>query len=307
MYTNAKRKDKETNQSLKYDLPLPQDVESMLQEDFFMIDHVSGELLANVNEPMKFSANTWIFVHNGSCAAEISLMEHHISGPTFVTIDRSRIMKPSSFSKDFDAAFMVFSDDFFEKLSMPIANTGLIPLMSRNVAVKIPDEIQGDVAGSLKRIRRILDDKENPYTIQALLGELTALFFSSLYKCYIPFQNQKTGRAGRMTSQFLSLVQEHYRKERYLDFYAEKIGVSNKYLSKVVKDQTGYTALEWMERFVILEAKVLLRSSNLNIQQIAQEFNFPSQSLFGKYFKKCTGISPREFRKNLSQEEEKIQ
>ena len=47
---------------------------------------------------------------------------------------------------------------------------------------------------------------------------------------------------------------------------------------------------------MILEAKVLLKSSNLNIQQIADELNFPSQSFFGKYFKKLTGVSPKEFR-----------
>ena len=60
--------------------------------------------------------------------------------------------------------------------------------------------------------------------------------------------------------------------------------------------QTGYSAVEWIERFVILEAKVLLKSSNLNIQQIADELHFPSQSFFGKYFKKLTGMSPKEYR-----------
>lgn len=72
--------------------------------------------------------------------------------------------------------------------------------------------------------------------------------------------------------------------------------VTPKHLSRTVKAQTGYTAVEWIERFVILEAKVLLKSSNLNIQQIADELNFPSQSFFGKYFKKFTGMSPKEFR-----------
>ena len=62
------------------------------------------------------------------------------------------------------------------------------------------------------------------------------------------------------------------------------------------KDRGRLTAVDWIERFVILEAKVLLKSSNLNIQQIADELNFPSQSFFGKYFKKLTGMSPKEFR-----------
>ena len=56
---------------------------------------------------------------------------------------------------------------------------------------------------------------------------------------------------------------------------------------------------EWIERYVILEAKAMLRSSNLTVQQISDELYFPSQSFFGKYFKKSTGMSPKEFRNML--------
>ncbi|MDE5552524.1 MAG: helix-turn-helix domain-containing protein, partial [Muribaculaceae bacterium] len=59
---------------------------------------------------------------------------------------------------------------------------------------------------------------------------------------------------------------------------------------------TGFTAVEWINRYIILEAKVMLSSTNMNVQQIAEELNFPSQSFFGKYFKKATGVSPKDFR-----------
>ena len=108
--------------------------------------------------------------------------------------------------------------------------------------------------------------------------------------------DELVSRQGRMSDQFLQLVQEHFREQRFLEFYANVLEVTPKHLSRTVKAQTGFTAVEWIERFVILEAKVLLRSSNLNIQQISAELNFPSQSFFGKYFKKITGMSPKEFR-----------
>ena len=63
-----------------------------------------------------------------------------------------------------------------------------------------------------------------------------------------------------------------------------------------MKTLTGFTAVEWIERYVILEAKVLLKSTNLSVQQISDKLNFPSQSFFGKYFKKVVGMSPKEFR-----------
>ena len=71
--------------------------------------------------------------------------------------------------------------------------------------------------------------------------------------------------------------------------------MSVNYLSTVVKNYTGKTAGDWIDEYVILEAKSLLRFSGLNIQQIAYQLNFPTQSAFGKYFKNKTGLSPKRF------------
>ena len=70
------------------------------------------------------------------------------------------------------------------------------------------------------------------------------------------------------------------------------------YLSTVIKNVSGKTAAEWIDDYVILEAKSLLKSTNLTIQQISDGLNFPSQSFFGKYFKRQTGISPKEYKKD---------
>lgn len=67
------------------------------------------------------------------------------------------------------------------------------------------------------------------------------------------------------------------------------------------------SAAEWIDDYVILEAKALLRSTNLTIQQISYELNFPSQSFFGKYFKRLTGMSPKEYKENRYTEKEKAQ
>ncbi|NLN95135.1 MAG: AraC family transcriptional regulator [Bacteroidales bacterium] len=68
-------------------------------------------------------------------------------------------------------------------------------------------------------------------------------------------------------------------------------------MSQLIKQNTGKSVNEWIEDYVMLEAKALLKSTNMTIQQISDEMNFPSQSFFGKYFKRVKGISPREFKK----------
>ena len=83
-----------------------------------------------------------------------------------------------------------------------------------------------------------------------------------------------------------------------MGFYADKLYISPKYLSLIIKESTGRSAAEWIDEYVILEAKNLLRFSGKNIQQIAYELNFTNQSSFGKYFKHLTGMSPSEFQRS---------
>jgi AraC-like DNA-binding protein len=79
-------------------------------------------------------------------------------------------------------------------------------------------------------------------------------------------------------------------------FYAKKLCMAPKYLSAVIKEKTGKSAFEWINDYVILEAKSLLKSTNMTIQQISDELNFANQSFFGKYFKRLAGMSPKSYR-----------
>lgn len=81
-----------------------------------------------------------------------------------------------------------------------------------------------------------------------------------------------------------------------MGFYADQLHITPKYLSSVIKEVSGRSAVEWIDRYVILEAKALLRYSGLSIQEIAYELNFSTQSFFGKYFKHHTGMSPSEYK-----------
>lgn len=106
------------------------------------------------------------------------------------------------------------------------------------------------------------------------------------------------GRRHYYVKDFMALLHQDFKKHRTVGHYADKLFISAKYLSLIIKDATGRTATEWIDHLVILEAKNLLRYSGLNIQQIAYDLNFHNQSAFGKYFKHLTGMSPSEFRKS---------
>ena len=106
----------------------------------------------------------------------------------------------------------------------------------------------------------------------------------------------KTSRRDEIVSSFLKCVAENYRSHRELSFYAGQLGLSLKYMSHVVFEQTGRHPARWIKDYVILDAKTMLRSGRYSIQQIAEELNFPNQSFFGKYFKEAVGISPKKWK-----------
>ena len=80
-------------------------------------------------------------------------------------------------------------------------------------------------------------------------------------------------------------------------FYADKLCLTPHYLSSVIRETSGQTVMQWINQAVILEAKVLLKHSNLLVFQISDELNFPNPSFFSKFFKRMTGMTPAEYQK----------
>jgi len=111
-------------------------------------------------------------------------------------------------------------------------------------------------------------------------------------------QADVSNRTDELFNRFVVLLREHCRTQRSVEFYAAQMGITPKYLSKVIKQSSGQSAVEWIDSYVLLEARAMLKSSHMTIQQIAGELNFPNQSSFGKYFKHLTGMSPSEYQRS---------
>lgn len=116
----------------------------------------------------------------------------------------------------------------------------------------------------------------------------------------IPFGQRKTDlmtRSEEITGRFLVLVDEHCEQQHSLDWYADQLCLSTRYVANTVKETLGMTASECIERAIMQRAKTLLVSTPMPIQQIADQLGFQNQSHFGTFFKRHEGISPAAFRK----------
>ncbi len=95
---------------------------------------------------------------------------------------------------------------------------------------------------------------------------------------------------------FIKLVEKYHNKERSVSFYADRLCITPKYLSQIIKKVSGFSAPEIINKYVILEAQHLLRHTDLSVKEIADQLYFPNQSFFYKYFKAHTGCTPNSYR-----------
>lgn len=103
-------------------------------------------------------------------------------------------------------------------------------------------------------------------------------------------------RNEEIVKDLVKIIIDNYKTERSISFYADKMHLSPQHLSTTIKKTTGKTLTDIISSFVIRDAQAKLKSTELTIQEIAYSLNFPDISFFGKYFKRYTGMSPKQFR-----------
>lgn len=128
--------------------------------------------------------------------------------------------------------------------------------------------------------------------LQAFCLELLDVYFNCISVEELP-----QSREERIFSRFLMSASTGCVKVRSVAFYAKEQHLSPGYLSSVVKAKSGRTAIQWLETFTMLHAQRQLLCTKLSVKEIACRLNFPDQSVFGRYFKKNSGVSPSEYRK----------
>ena len=125
---------------------------------------------------------------------------------------------------------------------------------------------------------------------------LTRFVFPPLHRLFLMKRPEGISRQEELFKRFIQLVHKHCTTQREVSFYANKLFITPRYLSTVIQNVTNTTAKSIIDKHVILEIKVLLKSTNLSVQEISNQLCFPDQSFFGRYFKKHTGLSPLQYR-----------
>jgi AraC-like DNA-binding protein len=252
-----------------------------------------------IGHPFKIDESMTIIYDQGEVIFNINMQQYHIKAPAVIVVMTGQTCELISYSNDLRCRIIAmsrfFTDNMFESLTSK--SQGFFASMLENPI--LGDENDTYVFNQYyEMLQNIAKSPLSEFKIEAARHLTLAMFYGYSYTKHKVSNNLKgTDRQIEIYTLFLNALNSNFKTEREVRFYADKLCVTAKHLSHVVKEVVGKSALDIIEEYVITESKALLLSTNMSIQQIGENLNFPSQSVFGKYFRRITGISPSEYRK----------
>ena len=250
----------------------------------------------------KLEGGAIYFCRSGWAHVTIDLKDYEIVENTQIVLLPGTIIRVNGSSSDFTASFFGFPKEMFREACLRFE-----PIFFRFIKEKpcyvLPEENTGAINGLIRATTAIYNDRENRFRNQIAKNHLQSFMLDIYDKCYRYFDRQEIeggSRQDEIFKKFIALVHENCIAEREVTFYANKLCISTKYLTGICKSVTGEAAKKLIDDFSILEIKVLLQSTELTIQEIADRLGFPAQSYLGRYFKRHEGMSPKEYQSKYS-------
>ncbi|MBQ6953539.1 MAG: AraC family transcriptional regulator [Bacteroidales bacterium] len=279
----------------------------------FILGEVSGKqveksqaILSMLKYPLRFDGYIIFFLRSGHFTIDLNLNSYEVKPQSLLVNVPGNIIKLTSYAEDHigDAQlyFVLASREFMSGIRFDfnkVFQESLILLKNPCITLNEADMALAENYFTLAR-EVVLSDKENK---KEMLGSLVTSFtYMVIDVCTRALnearktQTPSSARVNQLFERFIALVTEYHNTERGVAFYADKLCLTPKYLSKLVKQASGRSAPAWIDSFVILEAKNMLKYSDKTIKEIVYALHFPNQSVFYKFFKAHTGITPSEYR-----------
>jgi len=246
-----------------------------------------------IDQPVKLDFDIWLVVRTGTVSITSDIVSVEIGPNTFSVFVKGRILEVTAVTEDFEADAFMLSGNFLKSLDI----NRMIPLKMRfdtNPVVALNQDLMEALSDYRRTAKRIIELEGNPYQWESLLYLTRAFYLGSGFTLF--HKEALTEPEDSVLTRFLSLVKQHATKEHSTQFYADQLCLTPKYLSKLIKQKTGKTAKAIISGHVLIQARTMLGNSDMNIQEISNALGFPSQSVFGKFFKQATGLSPKEYR-----------
>lgn len=273
-------------------------IDDNLKNDLVISDTNEDILEIILEHPVKINSIVFGICVQGKGRIQVNLEHLDLSERHIFILSPQSIFQChlEDFSEDFLVKYISFSPEFISDFDISYLYTDLqltpyIQLLDIQEYQYLLD-LYTDLREKYNRKNNLFKREVLKYSLLSAMYE-----FCIIDDKYFDIStDQGPNRNEQLIRNFYKLLLKYYRQQHNTIFYAEKLFLSHKYLSTVIKEQTGKTVADWIFDFIIIEAKALLKSTQMTIQELAYYFNYADATSFGKFFKKQVGMTPKEYR-----------
>ena len=284
---------------------VPSGISLGIGDDFFISRLQERPQYTYLQYPFRVDCYLAAYCVEGSVDCSVNLTDYHLTTGTLLLITPGniiRITQQDALDRNLRVTLICVSASY-------ISNIGINPSKVLVEAVEVLRDpcihLSDDEAEMLhKYVNLALDiTKTNSQFVKESIGGLVSSVFYQFAGFLANSKRRedmekpvRTTRQRQMLEQFMKLAINDHAREHLVGYYADKMCVTPKYLSKIVKETSGRSVPDWLSELLILDAKNMLRHTDMTIKEISSRLNFPSQSFFFRFFKNHTGKTPTQYR-----------
>lgn len=245
--------------------------------------------------PLMLDEARIVYIRKGEADYTFNLIPVHLTPNTIVFLNRGGIVEINQISDDFEMAGISLSDYM---LTASFGSRQGIPLINQysELFLQATDDEVAVIENLLQSAWKVMHQEDFCHEVVGSIFAALLHYVNNLHDKRVNQQPQNVTHSHELFIQFIQLVNQHSHQERQLSFYADKLCLSQRYMGTIIKQESGKTAKEWIDKAVMTDAQVLLKHTDKTIAEISNELNFANPSFFCKYFRRLMGLSPQEYR-----------
>ena len=270
-----------------------------IEDDILLLDKMNEVPIPR--EPRRMNFLLIALCTQGRAQYRMDTQEKLVSPGQMIIVSERHVIDNYMASPDLEGLCMILSKDFYHEVIQNVGDISSLFLFSKThpVFTLRPKEVK-TFKEYYNLVKRKINESDNHFRKDLIRTLLLAMFYDLSNVIYQAqqFNESHLTRGDLIFTKFIKLVESHCKEERRVGWYAQQLCITPKYLSELIKSASQRTPNEWIDNYVIMETRVLLKNTTKSIKEIAEELHFPNQSFLGKYFKEHVGISPSRYRKS---------
>lgn len=250
------------------------------------------------SKTMKMDVDAIIFCRKGTAHIKIDLIPYEIVANTQLIIIAGSIVQNLYNSEDLKISYIIFRHDVYDEVTAQLGPSFTI-FLKEYPCVQLDDRRINKMNHLVEAMEDFYHEKNNCFRAKIFKNNIQNFLLDVYDKTRTLFKIDKSAEVGRREElfiRFIHLIHNYCPKQRDVGFYAEKLNITSRYLSSITQNVVEKSAKYIIDKHTVQKIKIMLKYSNMSIQDISYELNFPDQSFFTRYFKKHTGMTPLEYR-----------